>query len=717
MSPLETTRQSQIVLVTLVVLCLATRGTCAPLSVGTFDQEIARHRERQTGLPSPDVLNVFEVDGAIIVQTDRGFARWSANQWQSCEEIASPQPTSLPRDDVQPTQVSASGDGRRWVAASRQGLHEHSTSDWTKLRVSDGQGRLWADHDVRGAAYDMKGQLWFATLAGVGVRRPDGSWRMFEGRHGLPYNDFTCVSAAPDGSVWFGTRRGAIRYDGLNWSYRQGLRWLPHDEVRAIVVDADNTAWFATAAGVGCVTRKAMTLQAKAEFYEDEIARYIKRTKFGYLSTSRLSAPADKLNATPVASDNDGLWTAMYGASQCFAYAVDNSSQAKSRATQAFEALRFLQAVTQGGTHSPPAGYVARTVVPTTEPDPNIGRIDRDRRFRETRDRMWKIYEPRWPRSADGKWFWKSDTSSDELDGHYFLYALYFDLVAESPEEKESVRDVVRQLTDHLLQHDFVLQEHDGQPTRWAVFRPSSLNHDVRWIDERGLNSLSLLCYLAIAHHITGDQKYEDAAGELRQQHGYSANLMVPKMQRGIGSGNQSDDEMAFMSFYNLVRYTKEEALRERYLSAFYSYWLLVQPERNPFFHFAYASVSNGVTVADTFGDRNLSPKGDWLSDSIDVLKRFPLDRLNWAHANSHRLDVMTLPAQQGRDLFEFGETGSRPRGYRVDGKVLPVDERHFNHWNTDPWQLDYGGDGRTLASGTVFLLPYHMGRYHQFLE
>ena len=55
-------------------------------------------------------------------------------------------------------------------------------------------------------------------------------------------------------------------------------------------------------------------------------------------------------------------------------------------------------------------------------------------------------------------------------------------------------------------------------------------------------------------------------------------------------------------------------------------------------------------------------------------------------------------------------------RGYRVDGKVLPVDERFFDHWNTDPWRLDYGGDGRTLASGTVFLLPYYMGRYHGFI-
>ena len=52
----------------------------------------------------------------------------------------------------------------------------------------------------------------------------------------------------------------------------------------------------------------------------------------------------------------------------------------------------------------------------------------------------------------------------------------------------------------------------------------------------------------------------------------------------------------------------------------------------------------------------------------------------------------------------------------RSNGKVLPVDERHFNHWNTDPFRLDQGGTGNSLGDGTVFLLPYYMGLYHGFL-
>ena len=48
-------------------------------------------------------------------------------------------------------------------------------------------------------------------------------------------------------------------------------------------------------------------------------------------------------------SDNDGLWTGMYGAGECFAYASTKDPAAKHRATKAFEALRFLSLVTQGG--------------------------------------------------------------------------------------------------------------------------------------------------------------------------------------------------------------------------------------------------------------------------------------------------------------------------------------------------------------------------------
>ncbi len=599
------------------------------------------------------------------------------------------------------------------VVASDVGLFMRRVgrTDWARETVHDGLGRAWAASDVRGVAFDAKGQLWFATKAGVGCRTMDG-WKFYEGKDGLPWNDFTGIAAGPDGDVWFGTHFGAIRWDGREFHYRQGQRWLPHDDVSAGAVDANGTAWFATPGGVGAIERRPMTLAAKAEFYEDEIDRHLRRTPFGYVDGAPLKTAADKTTASPTDSDNDGLWTAMYGAGECFAYAATKDAKAKARATAAFEALRFLQKVTQGGTPAPPKGYVARTIRPTEWPDPNVGRVAADHE-KQKDDAMWKAYEHRWPKSADGKWYWKSDTSSDELDGHYFFYALYHDLVAETTTEKERVREVVRDLTDHLIAHDFSLMEHDGKPTRWGIYGPQSINGDPRWWAERGLNSLSILSYLAVAEHLTVDAKYAVAARELIDRHGYAQNLMFAKVQSGPGSGNQSDDEMAFMCYYTLLRCSKDAALKNLVRASFFAYWQNEAAERNPFFNFAYAAANLGRSMTTVWGTFPVSPLGDWHADAVGALAGFSIDRLNWGHKNSHRLDLVPLESARSIDFYE---PGNRGRGYRVDGKVLPVESRHFGHWNTDPWRLDSGGNGNKLDSGTVFLLPYYMGLYHGFV-
>ena len=644
-----------------------------------------------------------------------GASTWVAGS-HSCLSISdSGDRTSFPYPEgCAGSQLALSPAGVPHLAGS-SGLFELSDSQWRPVLAHDSSQRLWTTRNVLGVAFDSAGRLWFATKAGVGCRSADG-WRFYEGKDGLPWNDFTGLGAGPGGEIWFATHLGAIRFDGKDWHYRQGKRWLPNDNLSQVLVDARGNAWFATASGVGSIRREPLTLARKAEAYEQEIERYIKRTPFGFVAEASLKTPADKSSAAPQDSDNDGLWTAMYGAGEAFAFGATRDPQAKQRAKQAFEALRFLQKVTQGCAHSPPRGYVARTLRPVEWPDPNIGRIEHDRAQKST-DRLWKVYEPRWPKSADGQWFWKSDTSSDELDGHFFFYPLYFDFCVDTDEERDRVREVVRDLTDHLLSHDFNLIDHDGTPTRWGVYGPKQLNHDPDWWQERGLKSLSMLSYLTVAAHVVGDPKYTAAARELIDRHGYAHNLMHPKVQHGPGSGNQSDDEMAFMCFYSLLRYSKDDALKNLARYSFYRYWLNESPELNPFFNFAYAACGLDPRVAGPYGHFSIAPWPGWFEDSMATLHGFSLDRLDWASRNSHRLDIVALSPIRSVDV-ENPEFQPR-RGHRVNGKVLPIENRHFNHWNTDPWVLNYGGggEGGELAAGTVFLLPYYMGLYHGFIQ
>lgn len=619
--------------------------------------------------------------------------------------------------------------------ATDQGLRKWNGQEWIQFWPVDSLGRKWVDHSASGICVDGMNRLWIASPAGWARQGADlqkDNWRFFTGADGLPYAVGKTLVAGQDGSIWFGSELGWVRYDSTledrphenPWSYRQGKRWGPADpdQITSLAVDVRGNALALFKenqknAGLGVIARVPMTFREKAKFYELEVDRYIKRTPFGYTSETRLAEPGDRSHVTYDDSDNDGLWTAMYGASQAFAYAAIGDEVAEKNARQVFEALRFLQQAPVGSSHQPPKGYVARTIRPVEWPDPNVGRLEQDREARENSEYLWKVYEPRWPLTADGRWYWKSDTSSDELDGHYFFYPLYYDFVAKDEVERERVREVVRGLTDHLLDNGFQLVDHDGTVTRWGIYDPESLNHDLNWWSERGLKSLSMLSYLTVAEHVTGDSKYAEARRYLIDEHGYDTNAMVAKIQMGVGAGNQSDDEMAVMCYYNLLRYSKDMELREKIQYSFYQYWTYLQPERNPFFHFAYAAHGVGSTFRNPWGTHSLDPWNGWKSDSMQALKGFSLDRVDWATRNNHRLDVVGLSPQQSVDNYdpEF-YSGEPRRGHRVDGKVLPVAERHFNHWNTDPWTLNYGGEGRTLASGTVYLLPYYMGVYHGWI-
>ncbi len=133
-------------------------------------------------------------------------------------------------------------------------------------------------------------------------------------------------------------------------------------------------------------------------------------------------------------------------------------------------------------------------------------------------------------------------------------------------------------------------------------------------------------------------------------------------------------------------------------------------PEMNPLFAFLYAATARGETYSDAFEKVDLAAGGGWLEDSVDTLRRFPTDRIAWGYLNSQRKDLVRLPE------YARGAEGSA-LGYRVNGKVLPIDERYVGYWNHDPWRLDQAGDGRTLGDGSAYLLPYYLGVYAGFVQ
>ena len=224
------------------------------------------------------------------------------------------------------------------------------------------------------------------------------------------------------------------------------------------------------------------------------------------------------------------------------------------------------------------------------------------------------------------------------------------------------------------------------------------------------MNSISILAYLKVAEHITGDAKYGAEARRLVERDGYGTNALIVKSHLGPGAGNQSDDEMIFMNYFNLLQYEKDPDLRQLYLMGFHNHFQNEQPEMNPVFNFLYAAVARDAKFTDAYGTVDLAPRGEWREDAVETLERLPLDRADWPLKNSHRKDILPLAPH-------VRERGSGGTGYRVNGKVLPADERYIGHWNHDPWRLDYRGSGRSLGDGAIYLLPYYMGVYYGFVK
>jgi hypothetical protein len=304
------------------------------------------------------------------------------------------------------------------------------------------------------------------------------------------------------------------------------------------------------------------------------------------------------------------------------------------------------------------------------------------------RDELEAVHLSRgeWHDTGDGLWRWKGDTSSDVLDGHFFAFAVYHDLVADA-EERAAIAAVAGRIADHLIEHGFLLVDLDGQPTRWGVYAPEYLLTP-EWAGDRGLNALSILSHLAVAERLTGDDRYRRAADGLIADHGYALNTIDQKITVP-GRVNHSDDELAFIAYYPLLRYETRPGLRRIYRVSLERSWEIERPERSPFFNFIYGALTGAPCDVEA---------------AVATLQEIPLDLIHWDVRNSHRPDVPPHP-----DRGRFGEEQS--------AIVLPAGERPIMKWNGNPYRLDGGNGGRTEEDGAFFLLPYWMGRYHRIIE
>ena len=477
-----------------------------------------------------------------------------------------------------------------------------------------------------------------------------------------PSVDFTVVVAQSPVVSWVGTRHGAIRVRRQYTSpeYFAGERWLPDDHVTGIGIDGQ-TVWLETPKGFSRIEYRQMMLAEKSRAFVERVQA--RHNRWGLTADSALRVPGDLSTNQMMSSDNDGLWTAMNVAAECFRHKVTGESDARENARRGMQALMRLEAITGK------PGFPARSFIKVGE---DVQPADGE-----------------WHDTPDKAWRWKGDTSSDEIVGHYFVYPLYHDLVADEA-EKPALRAVIERITNHILDNDYQLVDVDGARTRWGWWGPDAIWEDP---DETGLRALHILSHLRVALHLTQDAahraRFQRAYDELVGTHKYhlltrNQKIMVP------GHINHSDDELAFLSYYPLLRYETDQKLLDVYRQSLERSWQIERAERNPLWNFIYAA----GTGAREF-DRD---------ESIRTLQQIPMDAIRWSVRNSHRLDV---PVDPMSDRF----------GRRQALVVLPYDELPMWKWNGNPYTLDDGNGGRSEDDGAYFLLPYWMGRFHKLID
>ncbi len=710
-----------------------------PDSKDKFPQEIATVFTTDDGLPEAIYSDLqFDHSGNITAISGNKSYTYNGEVWKLDAKASNKIANKNSADGV----LSQVKYQQKTYIGKKDGLYiqGNKKSKWHEIFPADAN-YSWKLSNVSVLQTDSKGRLWFGSDEGVGFLQ-DGMWKLFTGKEGLPFKYFTSIVDSPNGDIWFGTKKGAIRADGEKFYYRFSRRWLADDYINDILIDKDGNAWFATNKGISQIRFQSMTMEEKAQLFTEQVES--RHNRMGFTVQNKLNVRYDVDSWEPAISDNDGMYTAMYGSAQSFRYAVTGSSEAKALAKRSFDACKWLVDITHE------KGFPARVIIPIDWPEPVNEQYSHEYNIRkQVEDPFWKDINPRFPKSKDGKYRWKCDTSSDELAGHYFFYGIYYDLVADTEEEKALVREVVGDITDHLIRHGFYLQDHDGKPTRWADFSPEFFNSVWGW-DQKGLNSMMMLSFLNVAHHVTGDEKYMETAKMLRDKYNYHISAMLSKMYFPPEDVVPWDNNLSLMSLYGLLNYEEDPELIMMYRESLENSWLHVSKQKSAFWNTLYAAQAqkfNDLVDTDIYSSgKYFTEAGNYseftakefyktdykVEDILETLQRLPLDLIGYRMDNRHRLDIVFDPTpgqfvQEGwrpsnperpDNTFEYATEHLQKMGWHVDGKALPIDERCHVRLDRDAFALDASeGSGYSENEGTVYLLPYYMARYYKLIK
>lgn len=404
----------------------------------------------------------------------------------------------------------------------------------------------------------------------------------------------------------------------------------------------------------------SLTLHRKALLFETDM---VERFLIGDQLAPKLRPPRWYRPYVSYNMPDNAYMTGLYCAAQSWRYASTGDPEAKALAKRALRGLNHLLDVSGWD------GLLARASMPSG---------------------MRRYDDGDWQESLDGKYRWRSDVSTDQIDGVMFGYYVYCSTVASEGELPEIALHV-EALVNRILRDGYRITDFDGRLTEWSHYDLPAI------LDGQQMNALLMLQVLKVASFITHNARYEALYERLIERDGYGELAEGSRLAMDPREANHSDDVLIEIALYPLLELEKNPKIRAHYLAAEKQWWEGadgfpgVGVEMNPFSTFLHQHWT---------GDKART------TDAIEALRSVPLD-MKWNRA--------TIDAYAKRYDFTFDPKPSSPRPKR--GQLIPMDRRSKD-WSflvMNPYydKGDRMRDSKMEFQGLDFSISYWFGLAH----
>jgi hypothetical protein len=192
---------------------------------------------------------------------------------------------------------------------------------------------------------------------------------------------------------------------------------------------------------------------------------------------------------------------------------------------------------------------------------------------------------------------------------------------------------------------------------------------------------MELLSFLKLAHHMTGDEKYQKEYLRLIEKEGYLDNMAkMPHQNKAWFI--YYDVVLALYQYPILIGCEKDPRLMKFYEDHLDAFLALRKADHSPLINFVYCYARK---------------KKAELPASVDFLVDTPLDLVSWPVDHTKREDVHLVR----EPVLEDVQVNALP----------PASIRMTVRWDKNPWAVD-GADPHVEREPVFWLLPYWMGRY-----